>query len=144
MHILTASSAWRTFARRRPLLMSAAVLAWSTRYAVSLALVHTTGAELYGVLTAVIAVCAAVGNLVVVRSSRTNAVVIAALLVVWGLVALAGLGGAIAHVVGPVAGHGPLDPRPRPVLAPLVFTVLGFVGALALVLARRMANHTAH
>ena len=144
MQTLTASSAWRTFARRRPLLMSVAVLAWSTRYALSLAVVHTNGAELYGVLTAVIAVLAAAGNLVVVRSSRPNVVVIAALLVVWGFVALAGLGGTVAHVIGPVAGHGPIDPRPRPVLAPLVFTVLGFVGALALVLARRMANRTAN
>ena len=144
MQTLFASSAWQTFARRRPLLMSVAVLAWSSKYAVSLALVHTTGAELYGVLTALIAVGAAVANLAVIRSRRAHVLVVAALLGVWVLVALAGLGGVIAHVIGPVAGHGPIDPRPRPVLAPLVFTLLASVGALALVLARRMSTRIAN
>ena len=45
-------SARRTFLARRPLLMSAAVFAWSTKWAVTLAAEHTTGPELYGVLTA--------------------------------------------------------------------------------------------
>ena len=33
----------------------------------------------------------------------------------------------IANIVGPVPGHGPMDLRPRPTLAPLVFTALGNV-----------------
>jgi hypothetical protein len=144
MQTLATSSAWQSFLHRRPMFMSIAVLAWSTKYAVSLAAVHTTGAELYGVLTAVIAMGAALANLAVFRAQRVHVLVVVLLLGIWALVGLAGMGGAVAHLVGPVAGHGPLDPRPRPVLAPLVFTVLASVGALALVLARRMATRTSN
>jgi hypothetical protein len=35
-------------------------------------------------------------------------------------------------MVGPVAGHGPVDLRPRPFGAPLIFTLLGLVGSAAL------------
>jgi hypothetical protein len=69
-----------------------------------------------------------------------------ALLVLWAVIAVAGLGGTIAHIVGPVAGHGPIDLRPRPISAPLVFTLLAFVGGIALLSGqraaiRRMKNH---
>jgi hypothetical protein len=60
-----------------------------------------------------------------------------AVLVLWAVVALGGLAGMIAHIVGPVPGHGPMDLRPRPIPAPLVFTLLGCVGALALSRGRR-------
>ena len=138
----------RTVVERRPLFMSIAVLGWSTKYFVSMALTHTTGPEVYGVLTAAIAVAAGIGNLVLIRSSRVRRspllalAVTAALIAVWVLVAFAGLGGTIAHVVGSM-GHGPVDPRPRPVPAPLIFTVLGTVGALAVVLAHRMRRRAA-
>jgi len=128
----------RTFAERRPLIMSVAVLGWSTKYTVSLALTHTSGPEVYGVLTAALAMGAAIANLALLRSPRMPVVATVVLLVLWALIAIAGLGGTIAHIVGPVPGHGPLDLRPRPVVAPLVFTLLGIVGGSALVLGRRM------
>jgi hypothetical protein len=128
----------RAVIERRPILMSIAVLGWSVKYLVSLSLTHTTGPEVYGVLTAAIAAGAAGANLVLLRSSRPQALLAAGLLVLWAVVALAGIAGAVAHVVGPVPGHGPLDLRPRPIAAPLVFTVLGTVGAVALVLGQRL------
>jgi hypothetical protein len=129
----------RTIADRRPLIMSVVVLGWSIKYTVSLGLTHTTGPEMYGLLTAVLAVCAAVANLAVLRSRRMRLVVIVPILALWALVALAGIAGTIAHIVGPVAGHGPIDLRPRPIPAPLAFTLLGAVGGTALLLGRRMA-----
>jgi hypothetical protein len=130
----------RTIVEQRPLIMSVAVLFWSTKNLPGLSLLHTNGPELYGVLTAAVAVGAAVANIAVLRSGRPEAIVTAALLVVWAVVAIGGLGGTIAHIVGPVAGHGFVDPRPRPVLAPLMFTLLGVVGGTALVLGRRAAG----
>jgi hypothetical protein len=128
----------RTIAERRPLIMSVVVLGWSIKYLVSLGLTHTTGPELYGVLTAALATGAAVTNLVLLRSSRMPVLVTVAVLVLWGVVALGGLAGTIAHIVGPVPGHGPIDLRPRPIASPLVFTLLGLVGGAALFLGQRM------
>lgn len=127
----------RTILEHRPVLMSVAVLGWSLKYLVSLGLTHTTGPELYGVLTAALAAGAAGSNLVILRSSRPQLLLAAVLVGLWALIALAGLGGTIAHIVGPVAGHGPVDLRPRPIAAPLVFTLLGSVGGAALVLGQR-------
>lgn len=134
---------WRTIAERRPLIMSIAVLGWSIRYVVSLSLSHTTGAEMYGVLTAALATGAAVANLILLRAPRVPVLVTAAVLILWALVAVAGVAGTIAHIVGPVPGHGPVDLRPRPIPAPLVFSLLGFVGSIALVLGRRAARRRA-
>ena len=125
----------RTFAERRPLLMSVVVLGWSIKYTVSLGLTHTTGPEVYGVMTAALSTCAAIANLVLLRSTWRPAVATVAtvaILILWALIALAGIGGTIAHIVGPVPGHGPMDLRPRPVPAPLVFALLGLVGGFAL------------
>ena len=127
----------RTILEHRPVLMSMAVLGWSLKYLVSLGLTHTTGPEIYGVLTAALAAGAAGSNLVILRSSRPQLLLAAVLVGLWALIALAGLAGTIAHIVGPVAGHGPVDLRPRPIVAPLVFTLLGSVGAAALVLGQR-------
>ncbi len=127
----------RTFTERRPLLMSVVVLGWSIKYFVSLALAHNSGPELYGVLTAALSSGAAIANLALLRSPRLQVVATAAVLILWAVIALGGIAGTIAHVVGPVAGHGPIDLRPRPIAAPLVFTVLGSVGALALFLGQR-------
>lgn len=127
----------RTILEHRPVLMSMAVLGWSLKYLVSLGLTHTAGPEIYGVLTAALAAGAAGSNLVILRSSRPQLLLAAVLVGLWALIALAGLAGTIAHIVGPVAGHGPVDLRPRPIVAPLVFTLLGSVGAAALVLGQR-------
>jgi hypothetical protein len=128
---------WRTFAERRPLLMSVVVLGWSTKSFVTLALTHTTGPELYGVLTAGLSTGAAVANLALLRSPRLRLIATVAVLALWAVIAVGGLAGTIAHIIGPVPGHGPMDLRPRPVAAPLLLTLLGAVGALALVFGQR-------
>ncbi len=137
MQALTLQKIWRTVAAHRSQIMSAVVLGWSIDYTVTLALVHNTGAELYGVLAAVLSTGAAIANLALLRSPRVRVIATAAIVALWVIVALGGVAGTIAHVVGPVPGHGPMDLRPRPIAAPLVFTLLGSVGAAALVLGQR-------
>jgi len=128
---------WRTVTAHRFQLMSTVVLGWSIKYAVTLAATHNTGPELYGVLTASLATGAAVSNLALLRSPQVRVIATVAVLVLWAVVALGGVAGTIAHMVGPVPGHGPIDLRPRPIAAPLVFTLLGSVGAAALALGQR-------
>ena len=135
---------WRTVTDRRSLLMSVVVLGWSIDYTVTLAVVHNSGAELYGVLTAALSTGAAVANLALLRSPRVRAIATAAVVALWTVVALGGVAGVAAHILGPVAGHGPLGLRPRPITAPLVFTLLGSVGAAALVLGQRARSRLAH
>lgn len=134
---------WRTVTERRSLLVSIVVLGWSIDYTVTLAVVHNSGTELYGVLTAALSTGAAIANIVLLRSPRTRVIATAAVVVLWAVVAVGGLAGTIAHIVGPLAGHGPVDLRPRPIAAPLVFTLLGSAGAAALVLGQRMRIRSA-
>ena len=137
MQAVTIRSVWRTAAGHRFELMSAVALGWSIYYTVTLAVIHNTGPELYGVLTAALATVAAVSNLALLRAPRARVLVTAAVLVLWTVIGLGGIAGTIAHIVGPVAGHGPIDLRPRPIAAPLVFTLLAVVGAAALALGQR-------
>jgi hypothetical protein len=130
-------------AGRSPLVASVAVFGWSLKYLVSLSLTHTTGPELYGVLTAALATGAGVANLAILRSARPQLVVTVAVLMLWALIAIAGIGGTVAHIVGPVPGHGPMDLRPRPVPAPLIFTLLGVIGGAALFSGQRAAARRA-
>jgi hypothetical protein len=140
MQSIQSRSVVRAIAGHRPLIASIVVFGWSVKYLIGLGLSHTTGPELYGVLTAAIASGAAAANIALLRTPRRRLLVPAILVAVWVLVALAGIGGTVAHIVGPLAGHGPVDPRPRPIPAPLVFTVLATVGAVALVFGQRAAN----
>jgi hypothetical protein len=128
---------WRDLTDHRSQLVSLVVLGWSIKYTVTLAVAHHTGAELYGVLTAALSGGAAVANLALLRLPRKPVVVTAAVVLLWAVVALGGIAGTIAHVIGPVPGHGPMDLRPRPIGAPLVLTLLGSVGGAALTLGQR-------
>ena len=125
--------------RRVALVVSFVVFGWSFVELVNLSLTHTTGPELYGVLAAALATGAGVANLALLRSPRAQVLVILAVLVVWAVVAVGGVAGTVAHVVGPPIGEGPIDPRPRPIAAPLVFTLLGLVGGAALLFGQRAA-----
>jgi 4-amino-4-deoxy-L-arabinose transferase-like glycosyltransferase len=125
--------------RRVALVVSVAVLGWSFVELVSLSLNHTSGPELYGVLVAALATGAAGANVALLRSPRAQMLVVLAALAVWAIVAVGGVAGTVAHIVGAAIGEGPGDPRPRPIAAPLVFTLLGLIGGAALLVGQRAA-----
>jgi 4-amino-4-deoxy-L-arabinose transferase-like glycosyltransferase len=130
----------RLFGERGWLVLSIVVLGWSVSEFGSLAVNHNTGPELYGVLTAALAIVAGAANVALLRSPRKQLVLTGAVLLLWAVIALGGFAGMIAHIVGPVPGHGPMDLRPRPIAAPLVFTLLGAVGAMALFRGQRLRS----
>lgn len=137
MQAKSLNTIWRAVTERRSLLLSVVVLGWSLDYTVTLGLTHTAGPEIYGVLVAALAAAAAVANVTLLRSRRVQVIATGAVLLLWAVVAFGGLAGTVAHIVGPVPGHGPIDFRPRPIVAPLVFTLLGIAGGAALFLGQR-------
>jgi 4-amino-4-deoxy-L-arabinose transferase-like glycosyltransferase len=120
------------------IIVTSLVLAWSVVEVISLLGRHTTGPELYGVLVAAIAVATGVLSLALVTSNRQRVLATAAALVLWAFVAIGGIAGSYAHIVGAPANEGPVDPRPRPIAAPLIFTGLGLVGGAALFYGQRL------
>jgi 4-amino-4-deoxy-L-arabinose transferase-like glycosyltransferase len=128
---------------RAALIVTVVVLGWSIVELVNLAFNHTTGPELYGVLVAALSVGAAVLSVLLLRSDERRLWFVLPLVGLWAVIALGGIAGSLAHVIGPVAGHGPVDPRPRPVAAPLIFTLLGLVGGASLWLGQRTGGGTA-
>ena len=135
---LVAPAAARGRTRHRvALLVTFVITVWSLLEFINLGVKHTTGPEIYGVLTAVLATGAGIASILLLRSPRPYTILTFAVLALWVVIAIAGLAGVAAHIIGPVAGHGPVDPRPRPIAAPLIFTVFGLVGAGALAVAKR-------
>jgi hypothetical protein len=118
---------------------TALVLALSIAEFINLSGRHTVGAESYGLLVAGAAVVAGILSLGLVLSPQRRPIATAAVIVLWAIVALGGVAGTYYHVVGVASEYGPIDPRPRPIVAPLVFTVLGTVGGSALFFAQRAA-----
>ena len=141
MQASTWQSRWRIAVEQRWLLVSAAVLLYGLVETVSLAIVHHDGPEIEGVVVAATTALAGLLNVALLRldlrSPRALAVATVALLVLWMVVAVGGIAGFVAHLVGPSSEPGFFDPRPRPIAAPLVFTLVGFVGAAAIVLGQR-------
>jgi len=121
---------------RATLYLSVLVMLWSFAELANLVVKHTTGPELYGVLAAAIASAAGIATVALLRP-RGNLVAVVIVLAVWAFVALAGIAGTVAHIVGAPIGEGPIDPRPRPVAAPLVFTLLACLDGAALAIGRR-------
>jgi hypothetical protein len=115
------------------------VLALSVAEFINLSGRHTVGAESYGLLVAGVAVAAGILSLGLVLSPQRRIIATAAVLVLWAIVALGGLAGTYYHIVGVAPEYGPIDPRPRPIAAPLVFTLLGLVGGTALLFGQRAA-----
>jgi hypothetical protein len=137
MQVPTIPTLWGTATGRSSVMVSLVALGASLYYTAVLAAVHNSGPELYGVLAAATSTGAAAANVAILRSSRSRRIATVVVIAIWAVVALAGIAGTVAHVIGPVAGHGPVDLRHRPITAPLVFTVLGAAGAAALVLGQR-------
>ena len=104
---------------------------------------HMVGAESYGLLVAGVAVAAGIISLGLVLSPQRRVITTAAVLVLWASVALGGVAGTYYHIVGVAPEYGPVDPRPRPIAAPLVFTLLGLVGGAALILGQRSVTRRA-
>ena len=119
---------------------TAVVLALSVAEFINLSGRHTVGAESYGLLVAGVAVAAGMFSLGLVLSLQRRVIATAAVLILWAIVALGGLAGTYYHIVGVAPEYGPVDPRPRPVVAPLVFTLLGVVGGSAVFVAHRSAS----
>jgi hypothetical protein len=142
MSTLTQQSAVSTRARAGRLALfatTALVLALSVAEFINLSGRHTVGAESYGLLVACVAVAAGIFSLGLVLSPQRRVIATAAVVVLWVIVALGGVAGTYYHVVGVAPEYGPVDPRPRPVAAPLVFTLLGVVGGTALLFGQRAA-----
>lgn len=137
-------AAERRFAIRRRIAIGAGVvvLGWSLVELAGLIAVHTTGPELYGVLVALLATAAAAATLALLRSPERILWATVAVIALWIVIALGGLAGMVAHIVGPAADHGPVDPRPRPIAAPLIFTLFGLVGSAALWLGQRRSGRS--
>ena len=121
---------------------AAVVLALSVAEFVNLLNRHMVGAETYGLLVAGLAVAAGILSLGLILADRRRLIATTAVLVLWAIVAIGGLAGAYYHAAGVDPKYSAVDPRPRPVAAPLIFTAIGIVGAAALVAAQRAAgNH---
>lgn len=121
---------------------TALVLAMSAAEFINLSGRHMVGAESYGLLVAAVAVAAGILSLALELSPQRR-IVTAAVLVLWAIVALGGLAGTYYHIVGVAPEYGPVDPRPRPIAAPLVFTLLGTVGGTVLFFGQRAVNRRA-
>jgi hypothetical protein len=135
---------WRALRRRAPLIVSIGVLGWSLVELVNLALTHTAGARIAGVAAAGLASVAGFASVALTASGQSHRWATRGLLVLWGVVALAGVAGTIAHVLSPLPGAAPGEALSRPALAPLVFTLLGLVGGAALALGSRAAARPIH
>jgi peptidoglycan/LPS O-acetylase OafA/YrhL len=116
--------------RRRALLVISAVTLGCLGLLGDLLLVgHTRGEEIWGVATALIGALVGVLSLAfLIRRSR-NRVARIGLVALWLTVAFFGFGGYNSHRL-PLP-DGMSEERPRPPLAPLIFTGFGIAGALA-------------
>ena len=137
MSVLTETSgvALRARMARAALFVTIAlVLALSVAEFINLAGRHTVGPESYGLLVAGIAVATGIFSLGLVLTSQRRVIATVAVLALWAIVALGGIAGSYYHIVGVAPEYGPVDPRPRPVAAPLIFSVLGIVGGTAVLI----------
>ncbi len=142
MSTLTRASELSMRARTRRLTLfvtTGVVLALSVAEFINLSGRHTVGAESYGLLVAGVAVAAGIFSLGLVLSPQRRVIATAAVLVLWAIVVLGGVAGTYYHIVGVAPEYGPVDPRPRPIAAPLVFTLLGIGGGTALFFGQRAA-----
>jgi hypothetical protein len=126
-----ATAAARERTRRRAIWITAAITVACIGLFGDLLLVgHTSGEELWGPVTAAMAAVAGALSLAMLLLGGRNRVARYALIAIWLTVAFFGFGGYNSHRL-PVP-DGTVELRPRPPLAPLVFTGLGIAGAVVL------------
>lgn len=99
---------------------------------------HTAGGEVDGPEVAIFGVIVGILSLLLLAAPGRHRFMLAALVVLWALLAIGGIDGYEQHSKAVTAAT--VDQRPRPPLAPLVFTVFGIVGASALIGASRRSR----
>src|SRR5262245_7169357 len=117
--VLQATRRFGVNRRKAWLAVSVVVLLYSIVELVSLAVRHSTGAQIYGVLVAALAVLAGAASVYLVASPRRGLVTTVAkwaVIALWAFVALGGIAGTVAHVVGrwPATARSTPDPGPFP------------------------------
>jgi len=122
----------RARTRRRALTVTAGITVGSLALLVDLLLVgHTTGEEIWGPVTAIAGTAVGLLSLAYLSMGGRSRVARIALYALWGMVAFFGFGGYNDHRL-PRPADTITDQRERPPLAPLAFTGLAIVGAVAL------------
>jgi hypothetical protein len=96
---------------------------------------HTVGGEVDGPEVAIFGIVVGILSLILLAAPGRHRFMLGALLVLWTLLAIGGIDGYEQHSKAVTAAT--VDQRPRPPLAPLVFTAFGIVGASALIVSSR-------
>jgi hypothetical protein len=118
--------------RRRALVVTAGIAVGSAALLVDLLLVgHTVGEEVWGPVTAGAGTVVGLASLAYLAVGGRSRVARITLYALWGLVAFFGFGGYNDHRL-PRPADTISDQRERPPLAPLAFTGMAIVGAVAL------------
>ena len=112
---------------------------WSVVELVNLAVVHTVGPEIYGVLVAFLAVVASALSLVLLVRAKRQVFGAIAVIALWAIVGLGGIAGAYYHAVGVDPKYGVVDSRPRPAGSPLIFLAFGLAGFSAIYYGQRLS-----
>lgn len=122
----------RARARRRSLIVTAGITVASLALLVDLLLVgHTVGEEIWGPVTAAAATAVGLLSLAYLATGSRRRAARFTLYALWIMVGFFGFGGYNDHRV-PRPADTITDQRERPPLAPLAFTGIAVVGALAL------------
>lgn len=118
-------------ARRRAMRVTAFLTILAVGLLADLLLVgHTNGEEIWGPITAGLAALTGALSLAYLAQRGRNRAARYAVIALWLTVAFFGVGGYNSHRL-PLP-DGTVDSRPRPPLAPLVFTGIGIAGAVVL------------
>ncbi len=116
-------------ARRRAMVATAVMALVSLGLVFDLLLVgHTIGEEIWGPITAAMAATTAALSFVFLAIRGRNRLARYGLIALWLTVAFFGFGGYNSHRLA--LPEGTVDTRPRPPLAPLMFTGMGIAGAV--------------
>jgi peptidoglycan/LPS O-acetylase OafA/YrhL len=137
-HSDATSDRWRRRAMRVTTVITVGCL---VVLAVLLANRHTTGEEIWGPMTAVGGIVVGLLSLGFLATRSRNRAARVILVALWLTIAFLGYGGYNDHRL-PRPADTVADQRPRPPLAPLMFTAWGIAGAGAVIVASRAGRPT--